>query len=308
MSEEEQLNGLIQLRFQDSDESLNSLRYSDLTEVLDGLAELQRQLHSAGALGEGAAAELRIMPLSKGSVIIQGIYEWAGQNPEGATSISMAIGAAIGSAVTTGVKLARGNHVTDFELLENGKVKLKWVHGPPDEVTPEVWEMLKGERRKTKRALAKIMAPLAGDADQLSVAHGTLDPETGAVVIAETDIKVSQQDYRAVQPSDETSETETVFETEATLLDISFESADRWRVRTPFGTRTATIEDVEFLTAVASGKPLHADDIFNVTIRETATTKNERTTTTWALTKVDRKKRGGDGGTSTPTSPEPSLW
>lgn len=308
MSEEEQLNGLVQLRFQDSAESLDSLRYSDLTEVLDGLADLQRQLHSAGALGEGSAAELRVRPPAQGSFIIEAIFDWTSQNPEAALGTALAIGGAITKAIDVGVKLARGNQVTDFELLDNGNVKLNWIDKSVDQVPYHVWEMLRKEKRKTKKALAKIMAPLSDDADQLSVAHGTLDPEAGDVVIAATDIELSKQDYRAVQPSDETTETETVFETEATLLDISFESADRWRVRTPLGTRTATIEDQEFLNAVASGRPLHADDIFNVTIRETAVTKNERTTTTWALTKVNRKQRGGDGGTSTPTSPEPSLW
>lgn len=80
---------------------------------------------------------------------------------------------------------------------------------------------------------------------------------------------------------------------EAQLSSIDFRPGEKWRVRTALGSRQATIEDDDFLRQLDHGLALHKNDLFDVTVREVATTRNGRTTREWVLIRVKRKRRGG---------------
>lgn len=305
-------DGLVQLRFSDEAGTIHDLNAAEMAEALQGLVELNTQMAKAGLYGEGAPPEIRVRPPEKGSFIIEAVVQWAAANPEGAASISGTAGAALTWAIGTGVKIVRGDVVDDFDYLDNGNVKVKFKNGSPEEVPRKVWEELNTKKRRTRKALSKIMAPLGDDADLLEVRDGNASETTSQIMGAEPDLIVGRDDYRAaVREVDDIEELESDFEAEAQLRAIDFRRGEKWTVKTLHGTRKAKIEDEEFLLQLDRGLALHKNDIFDVMIHEVITTKNGRNSTQWSLTKVSRKRRGADddnqnSSSQEPDSPEPA--
>ncbi|MFS0718832.1 hypothetical protein ABC337_05095 [Arthrobacter sp. 1P04PC] len=305
-------DGLVQLRFSDEAGTIHDLNAAEMAEALQGLVELNAQMAKAGLYGEGAHPEIRVRPPEKGSFIIEAVVQWAAANPEGAVSISGSAGAALTWAIGTGVKLVRGDVVDDFDYLDNGNVKVKFKNGSPEEVPRKVWEELNTKKRRTRKTLSKIMAPLGDDADLLEVRDGDATETTSQIMGAAPDLVVGRDDYRAaVREIDDVEERESDFEAEAQLRAIDFRRGEKWTVKTLHGTRKAKIEDEEFLLQLDRGLALHKNDIFDVTIHEVITTKNGRNSTQWSLTKVSRKRRGADddnqdSSPQEPDSPEPA--
>lgn len=299
----EVLDGLVQLRFADERGQIQDLNAAELAEVLQGLVEFTSRMARVGLFGDGVPPEVRIRPPQQGSFIVEALILWAGANPEAAMGTALTAGGGVAQALNVAIRKLRGSQVSDFTYLDNGNVKVNWGDGTVDEIPPGVWEELKEQKRSTKKSLRKLMAPLGDDADRLEVRAGQAEDETEETLGTEPGVVVERSDYRAAaaEPDEEEEEVLT-FDAEAQLRSIDFRPGEKWRVQTPKGTRRATMEDDNFLRSLDEGMALHKNDLFNVTIREVATTRNGRTTRDWALISVIRKRRGGDDGDGKPSA------
>ena len=288
-------DGVIQLRFRDYDSTLTDINAHQLAEVLDGLVEFTSDMSKDGVLGEGPPPEVRVRPIKEGSVIVEAVMAYTATNPFEALTFAGSAGAAAVKAIDVGLKKLRGTRVSDFDYLDNGNMKISWDDGTADEVPTKAWNRLNKMSRRTRGSLRKIMSPLGGEADLLEVRDGTADQSTGDILATEPDVEAGLSEYReATREVDDVDEVDREFETEAQFSSVDFRPGEKWRIRTLEGSRQVTIEDEDFLRKLDGELSIHKNDIFWVTIREHATRKNGRTTYTWAVTKVDRRRRGSD--------------
>ncbi|WP_313366627.1 hypothetical protein [Microbacterium sp.] len=317
-------DGVVQLRFADDDDNIKDISASDLAEVLEGLVELSRELASSGEFGDGAAPRIRVRPPKEGSFILEAIV-WMQENPIGAAgmtavgaaataagvnagkAIGTAAGKAVADAIGAGIRSLRGHTPVEFDYLDSGDVKVKWSDGTASEHRAETWKKLQEMKRPTRRALRKIMAPLNTDADKLEVRDASVDATTDEILNTPAEAVAIRTDYlTATQEAEQTTEEERIFETEAVLGTIDFDNTAKWRVKTTReGTRTATIEDVEFLRGLDRGDAIHKNDIFWLKVRETTVKepgKNVRTE--WAVIEVTRTRRGDTGGDAHDDAPD----
>ncbi|MEN2742685.1 hypothetical protein ABCS02_33335 [Microbacterium sp. X-17] len=290
-------DGVVQLRFADDENSLHALNAAELAQVLQGLVEFTDDMAKNGLFGDGMPPEVLVRPVKQGSFVLEAILTWAQANPEPALGIAMSAGGALVKAFDVALKRLRGSKVTDFEHLPNGNVKIKWADGDVSEVPVPVWTDLNAMKRKTRRALSKLMTPLSDQAERLEVREAKVDEESDSVLLSEPEAVATRGDYReAITEPEEVVEEAETFTVEATLQSIDFRPGEKWRVATARGTRLASIEDQEFLRGLDRGTPLHKNDLFEVTIREARTIANGRTTKDWTITSARRTKRGNDDG------------
>lgn len=298
-------DGVVQLRFADDGDNVRDISAADLAEVLEGLVELTRELAKAGEFGDGAPPRVRIRAPKEGSFVLEAVV-WLQDNPIATTGLAAAAGAlgaaagkAVADAIGAGIRNLRGQQPVDFDYLENGDVKVKWPDNSVSQVRRETWDKLQEMKRPTRRALSKIMTPLNTDADKLEVRDAPVDATTDEILSTPADAVAIRTDYlTAIQVHEEAQEHQRIFETEAVLATIDFDNTAKWRVKTTReGTRTATIEDVEFLRGLDRGEAIHKNDIFWLKVQETTTKepgKNVRTE--WAVIEVQRTRRGDTGG------------
>jgi len=290
-------DGVVQLRFVGEDGTLHAINAAEVAEVLQGLVEFTSDMATNGLFGDGMPPEVLVRPIKEGSFVVEAIVQWASQNPEAAAGIAMSAGGAVTKAIDVGLKKLRGSKVTNFEHLGNGNVKLVWADDDVSEVPVTVWNDLNAMKRKTRRALSKLMAPLSDKADRLEVRAATVDDDTSAVMASSPETVATRSDYRkAIHEPEEVIEEAETFTVEATMQSIDFRPGEKWRVATRLGTRLATIEDQEFLRGLDAGAPLHKNDLFEVTIREVRTITNGRTSTDWSIVNARRTRRGTDDG------------
>ena len=283
------------LRFDGEDEDgtkLHELRASHVAEVLQGLVGLTGDFAKAGAFGDGpAGSEVLVRPAQKGSFLIE-VVRFVVDNQEAIAAGAGATGVpSLSTIIFWSTKSVRAT-VKGVEYLENGHVLLSWSDDTVDEVPKEAWEELNKRKRRRKKQLRQIMAPLSDSRVEKvqvqsspPVAAIEADPEAKEDEDAE-DFTLTRPDYDAAKPEDEVEETQNVFETEAQMSAIDFDRPDNWRVKTPEVKRNATVEDADFLARVAGGLAIRKTDIFNLRVRETATEKNGRTTRTWTVLQV----------------------
>ena len=289
------LDGVVQLRFSDEAENIRSINAAEMAEAIQGLVEFTSGMAKAGLFGDGVPPELRVRPPREGSFILEAVLQLVQTDPGVALGTAGSAGAALTAGLRVGIRRLRGEEPTDFEYLENGDVKVTWPHHAVDQIPSQVWDQLRANKRPTRRALRKIMAPLSDEADSLEVRDGTADQSTSRILESEPEVVASRSDYRiAVEEPDDVTETVQTIEAEAQLTSIDFRPGEKWRIKTLDGTRQATMEDEEFSRRLDNGMALHKNDIFDVTIREVRTVKNGRTSREWSLIKVTRKRRGED--------------
>ena len=289
-------DGVVQLRFSDEAENIRSINAAEMAEAIQGLVEFTSSMAKAGLFGDGAPPELRVRPPREGSFILEAVLQLYQNDPGVALGTAGSAGAALATGLRVGIRRLRGDEPADFEYLDNGDVKITWPHQRVDQIPSQVWDQLRANKRPTRRALRKLMAPLSDEADSLEVRDGTADQSTSRILESEPELVANRSDYRiAVQEPDDVTETVETFEVEAQLTSIDFRPGEKWRIKTLEGTRQATMEDEEFSRQLDNGMALHKNDIFDVTIREIRTVKNGRTTREWSLIKVTRKRRGEDG-------------
>lgn len=281
-------DGLVQLRFLGRDGELTDLNAHELSEVLQGMVEFASDMAKVGTFGDGPPPEVRVRPAQEGSFIVDFIMQWA--EPYG---IAMSAGAGLTQAFNLATRRMR-EEPTDVDYLPNGNVKVQYDRAV-FEVPEQAWKELNKQKRRTRGALRKIMAPLGDDAEQLEMRDGAPTDTTEEVLQSPPDVVVDRTDYReAATEVDDVEEATETFETEAQLRSVDFKPGEKWRFTTTRGTRRATMDDSEFLAQLDKGMALHKGDIFDLTIREERTIRNGRTVRDWTILKAARKRRGGD--------------
>lgn len=313
---------LIQMRFTDEASELASLDAAEMADVLQGVVQLSSQLHKTGEYGDGLPPEIRVRPPQEGSFIIEAFVayaDWYNASPATATGVTIAastgawqlasnVGGAISQTIEVGTKLLRGNHPVSVDDTADGNVRVTWRSGQVDEMTRKTWHRLNAMKRPTRQAFRKIMSPLGGEAEALQVRNGLSTQSTEDILNNTPTSRADKTDYRsAAKDEDEVTTDTSTFEAEAQISSVDFRSSRKWRVDTLYGQRQATIEDEDFLRRVNRGFAIGKDDLFDVEIREDKTTKNGRTRTEWALTRVTLKRRGGSNGGSLSSSSGPST-
>jgi hypothetical protein len=281
------------LRFTGEDKDgadLHELRAAHVAEVLQGVVGLASDFSDAGAFGDGpGGAEVLVRPAREGSFILE-VVRWAEENPDLAVAATTVAGVpSLSSIIFWSTKSARAD-VSDFEHLDNGNVKVSWQDDTVDEIPRAAWEQLRKRKRRRKKHLRQIMAPLSDSRVNALEVNDEDRSETDGLDAPAT-FTLARPDYDAVRPDDEIEERQRIFETEAQMSAIDFDDAKKWRVKTKDRTRSAIVEDEKFLSQVSSGLAIRKSDIFNLKVREDVTTKNGRTRRRWTVLEVLSHKR-----------------
>ena len=294
-------DGVVQLRFADDDGSLHALNAAEVAQVLQGVVEFTDNLAKRGAFGDGMPPTVLVRPAKTGSFTLEAILAWSAAHPE-VVGMYMGAGGVVVKSIDAGLKKLRGVRVTDMERSGDGLVKLNWSDGDVSEVPESAWKELNTMPRKTRKALAKIMAPLGDAADRLELREATVDENSADVLNTPPASVATRSDYReASHDSDDVDQTTDTFTAEASFGSIDFENSEKWRVTTTRGTRKATIEDEAFLRRIDEGGAIHKNDLFEVTIREEKVVTNGRTSTDWFVIDARLTRRGdNDADSSTP--------
>lgn len=274
-------------------ETLHELRASHVAEVLQGLVGISSDFEKAGAFADGpVASELLVRPPEKGSFLIE-VLRIAHDNPELITASVAATGIpTLSQIIMWSTKSARAD-VSGFDHLENGNVKITWQDNTAQEVPRPVWDELQKRKRRRKKQLRQIMAPLSDT--QVSSVEIESEPSDEAESRAPIEpVTLTRPDYDAVRPDDDISEKTKTFEVEAQMSAIDFDNPTKWRVKTSRLTRGAVVEDTDFLTRVANGLAIRKNDIFNLSVREDSIEKNGRTRRTWTVLKVKSHRRAAN--------------
>lgn len=270
--------------------AFHELRAEHISEVLEGISGLTRDFDKAGAFHNSGpnTRDLFVRPAQKGSFIIELVQVVV--DSKAAKTIAenpVEAGAALGVPPVSQILWAAiqifKDQLKDFDYLENGNVKILWKDDTASEVTPAVWEELNKRKRRRRKQLREIMRPMEdARVNKLEVGSTADAPK-------QEPISLTKDDFKAVAPDDSEEEEFDIFDTSGQLSAIDFDDPDRWKIKTPFATRVATVEDGDFLNKVGNGLYLNSTDSFELKIREDRVTKNGRTTKRWTILKIQKK-------------------
>lgn len=282
---------LVKLRFtgrNDDGSDLHELRASHVAEVLQGLVGLSSDFSKAGVFGDGPGGEVLVRPAEEGSFVIEVVRVAQEAGPY----LAAAGVPTLSQIIWWSTKAARAN-VKDFDYLDNGNVKVVWQDDTVNEISREVWRELEKRKRRRKKQLRQIMAPLSDkrvEQVQVSDELETTDPPEHA------DYVLGPSDYEAVRLEDEVTENVEIFESEAQMSAVNFDDPTNWKVRVPQKpARNAKMEDSDFLLKVDRGLSIKKTDIFRLKIREDAIVKNGRPRTKWTVLEVlSHREAAGD--------------
>ncbi|MFS3128658.1 hypothetical protein ACLM5J_09660 [Nocardioides sp. Bht2] len=268
---------------------LHELRAAHVAEVLQGIVELTGDFLKAGALGDGLQSEVLVRPAQEGSFMLEVLR--VAQDPAVALAAGAVAPPSLGSILLWATKSARAD-VEDYDYLENGNVKVCWQDKTVQEIPRHAWDELQKQKRRRKKQLRKIMAPLSDPrVSAVEVSEEPAEVVDGEIVPPVPAFELARPDYNAVSPEDEIEETFKIFDADAQMSAIDFDDPEKWRVRTKEAKRSATVEDQQFLDRVAAGLAIRKTDIFNLEIREDILTKNGRTTRKWTVLRVKSHRR-----------------
>lgn len=284
----------VTLRFDGSpDSDLNELLAADVARVLLGLTGIVSDFDKAHVFhAEGPAdSQILVRPPEEGSFIIEAVRV-AAENPE---TVMAVVGVpTVSQIIWWATKSVRAD-VEDFEHLENGNVKVTWQDGTAEEVPKSAWDELSKRKRRRKKQLREIMAPL-GDrrVTKLDVSGPVSSPNTtnDADEAAPEPFVLTRTDYDSVAPVDDITEKTDTFEVSAQMQTIDFADSTKWRVKPAGGrARKAVVADAKFLNEVAKGLAISNSDVFRLRIREDTIVKNGRTRSSWTVLKVESHRR-----------------
>lgn len=290
------------LRFTGTNEDgspLHELRASHVASVLEGIAEFTSDFAKAGAFHDPDfvdTSEVMVRPAEEGSFLIE-VMRVASENPDLVKMVAAASGIpTLSSIIKCATKSARAD-VSRVEPIGDDRVLLYWQDDTVTEVPDSVWQELNKRKRRRKKQLRKLMAPLEDDrVIELDVSGP--DPDDQKASEGANDFVLEKADYEAVYPSDEVEKSYDIFDAEAQMAAIDFDNPTQWRVKARGQSRKATVEDDDFLRRVAQGLAISRDDIFWLKIREDRIKKNERTQTSWTVLTVSHHRRNrGDNDT-----------
>ena len=278
--------------------ALHELRAAHVAEVLQGLVGLTDDFDKAGVFDTDGPAnsEILVRPAQEGSFLIE-VIRVVNEVIVANAPIETVVGLpTIGMILKWATRSARADVQSIERDKGNGLVKITWQDNTMDEVPTAAWEELNKRRRRRKKQLREIMAPLSDPrVKSLDVA---LSPAVGDAVEEPEVLVLRRSDYDAVRPEDEVEEKYKTFEVEGQMSAIDFDNSKKWKVKTKDETRGAVMDDQEFLARVAGGLAIRKDDIFSLKVRADSKTKNGSTRTTWTVVKVVTHRRAASDDNS----------
>lgn len=284
------------LRFVGEDDNgvpLHELRAAHVAEVLQGIVSFESDFTNEELTldGEKLSSELLVRPAKEGSFLLE-IVRVLNDHAELITVGLTVTGVpSIASLIKWSTKSFRAD-VRDIDHLANGRVKVIWQDDTVDEIPIATWEQLNKQKRRRKRVLRQIMAPLSeARVTSLQVVDLPAEQVLSSLDIDDIGFVLHRNDYDAVRPDNELEEYQDIFEVEAQMSAIDFDNPTKWRVRTRDKSRSARVEDQGFLSQIANGLAIRKSDIFRLRIREDVTKKNGRTKTVWTVLKVESYRR-----------------
>ncbi|MCV7081277.1 hypothetical protein BST26_14350 [Mycolicibacterium insubricum] len=284
----------VTLRFAaDANSDLHELRATDVAQVLQGLAGIVGDFDKAHVFHDEGPANsvVFVRPPQEGSFIIEAVRV-ASEHWETVKTVGKYAGPpTIAQAIWWSTKSMRAD-VKSFQHLENGNVKVDWQDNTSEEIPAAAWEELNKRKRRRKKQLREIMAPL-GDARVTELDVSSPPPRRDALPsVAPTQVVLTREDYDSVAPTDDIAERAETFEVLARMQTIDFADSTKWRVKPSGGhARKAVVADAEFLKKVAKGLAISNTDVFRLQIREDTIVKNGRTRSSWTVLKVESHRR-----------------
>lgn len=284
----------VTLRFDGSENSdVGELLAADVAQVLLGLAGIVSDFDKAHVFhAEGPAdSQVLVRPPQEGSFIIEAV-RIAAENPE---AVAAALGVpSVSQLIWWATKSIRAG-VQEFSYLENGNVKVNWQDGTAEEVPKAAWDELNKRKRRRKKQLREIMAPL-GDSRVTELDISGPPPQTSTSTEdtqnAPEQFVLTRADYNSVAPTDDITERADTFEVLANMQTIDFADSTKWRVKPSGGrARKAVVVDSQFLNRVAQGLAISKTDVFRLQVREDTIVKNGRTRSAWTVLKVESHRR-----------------
>lgn len=294
------LDGVVQLRFGDDEGTLHDLSAAEMAQVLQGMVEFTSQMAKAGLFGDVMPPQVRVRPPKPGSVVIETVLQFTQTDTWTAAGEILAFGIGLVHAVNVATRKLRRTQVTSVTAFGDNDVIIQWQDGTVDQVPGTVWEELKDEKKKTKKALGKIMAPLGDDVTRLEIRGAGTEEDSDSVLASDPGAVLDRDDYLvAVAVAEDPDDQERTFEIEAALTSVDFREGKGWRIEVrQDGTRTersVTVADRDFLRSVDEGRPVHKDDILRVRVHEVAKVRNGRNSTDWTIVEVlSQRRAGGD--------------
>ncbi|MEO6473457.1 MAG: hypothetical protein ABIR57_15685 [Aeromicrobium sp.] len=291
----------LQLRFVGEDidgNDLHELRAAHVAEVLQGIVELASDFDKSGAFGDGPPTEVLVRPPTEGSFTIEVIKLLHEHGGTFVTATGVSTPPTMSSVFWWATKSMRAD-VKDFGYLDNGNVKVVWQDDTVDEIPVAAWQELNKRKRRRKKQLRRIMAPLSDEkVTALQVSDETVLAAKAEAATPDS-FTLERLDYHAAKPEDEIEESRNIFEIEAQMSAIDFEDPEKWRVKAKDrSARLATLEDTAFLGRVDQGLAIHKRDIFRLKIREDLVKKNGRSRRKWTVLQVlDHRRSVGDDDT-----------
>ncbi|QUW19990.1 hypothetical protein JSQ78_00395 [Agrococcus sp. Marseille-Q4369] len=262
--------------------------------MLQGLVGLTSDFDKAGVFTDGPIdSEVLVRPPQEGSFLIE-VVRVVTENWETAAVVGTAAGVpSLANVIWWATKSARAE-LKDYERLENGRVKVMWQDDTAQEIPAAAFDELQKRKRRRKKQLQQILAPLS-DA-RVEAVDVASDPEMveaapEAELEAPESFVLKRADYDAVRPDDEIEESDHIFTVEARMSAINFDDPTKWKVKTKEQTRSAIVEDKEFLQKVANGLAIRKSDLFHLRVRENKIVKNGRSRTSWTVLHVDSHRR-----------------
>jgi hypothetical protein len=284
----------LRLRFvgEKDGEPVHELRAAHVAEVLQGVVGLAADFAKAGALADGPGTELFVRPPQEGSFVLDVIRDF-GDFDFGsfATGLGVTGAPSLCTVLWWATRSVRAE-VQDFTYLENGNVKLNWQDNTVSEVPEAVWRELQVRKHRRKKQLRQIMAPLSEHGVTALEISDTEAADESSQDDAPATFTLERPDYQAMLGDEVDEEVEIVFDAEAQMGAVDFDSGEKWRIKTAESERSATVVDKEFLREVDNGLALHKNDIFWLRIREVGTVKNGRLSRKWTVLKVLEHRRG----------------
>lgn len=285
---------IFQMRFKDSDGGDTYLSAWELAASIEGVAGFAEQLAKKGVFGEGIKPEVQVRPMKEGSFVVDFVIPALAEHALDA--IPVAVGAAgmlFYDQIKAGINNIKGIPVADFDLVSDDFIKVTWKDGEATQVHKDVWDEFQNMKKRTRRNLEKIIAPLSSSADTVEFRGGSPSEDAKEIMESKPIAAVTSKEYQeVVSAPQEVQEYDREFIAEAKFESVDFRPGGKCRIASTAGRRMVTIEDDNFQSLLDSGLKIGKDDLYEVTIKETVTVKSGRSTTSWVLTNIRRTKKG----------------
>lgn len=232
-SETSSLPGALSFRYLDEESELSTLRATDLEQVLEGLRELTSIYARSGGFDEGSVVEpeLRISPPRHGSFLFDVTWvapyfqDYLNNQADELTTAGLgSAGAGVLLYLKAKIKEAR-TVATAQRRLEDGNWEVSFSDGSTLTLSPAVMDAFNRSPKRSKKALNKLLVPLAHDADYLEVSSSEGVEEALA----------GRDDYVATIPEPEEDEVPTDYDLqfETPVRKVEFDGDRNWYIRIP---------------------------------------------------------------------------